>query len=56
MGKKSGSGTEMNNADNIFPEDLETIFWVKILKFFNADPGWKRFGSGMRDGKSSDPG
>jgi hypothetical protein len=38
-------------------ESLETIFWVKILKFFDADadpdmgifltlyPGWKKFGS-----------
>jgi hypothetical protein len=34
-----------------FPESLETIFWVKILKFFDADvdshPGWKKFGSGI---------
>jgi hypothetical protein len=34
---------------------------VKILKFFDVDPGWKNFGSGMekiriRDRKSSDPG
>jgi hypothetical protein len=34
---------------------------VKILKFFDADPGWKKFGSGMetiriRDGNNSDPG
>ncbi len=30
------------------------FFWVKILKFFDADPGygtgWKQFGSGIRDG------
>jgi hypothetical protein len=26
----------MNNPDQIF-ESLETIFWVKILKFFVAD-------------------
>jgi hypothetical protein len=38
MGKKSGSGSGMNNPDHIF-ESLETIFWVKILKFFDADPG-----------------
>jgi hypothetical protein len=83
----------MNNRDHI-SESLETIFfhfWVKILKFFYADPGswmekirirdpgwkkfgsgmeniriqdlgWKKFGSGMekfgsgiRDGKNSDP-
>jgi hypothetical protein len=30
MGKKSGSG--MNNPDHISD-------WVKILKFFDADPG-----------------
>jgi hypothetical protein len=34
--------------DHIF-ESLETIFWVKIHKFFDADPG-----SGME--KNSDPG
>jgi hypothetical protein len=28
----------------------ETIFWVKILKFFDADPGsgLEKFGSGMK--------
>jgi hypothetical protein len=32
-------------------------FWgVKILKFFDEDPGWRQFGSGIRDGKKSDPG
>jgi hypothetical protein len=35
---------------------LETIFWVKILQFFDADPGWRQFGSGIWDGKKSDPG
>jgi hypothetical protein len=38
--KKFGSGT--NSPDHI-SESLETIFWVKILKFFDADPGWKNF-------------
>jgi hypothetical protein len=38
MGKKSKSGSRMNNPDHI-SESLETIFWVKILKFFYADPG-----------------
>jgi hypothetical protein len=28
----------MNNTDHI-SESLETIFWVKILKVFDADPG-----------------
>jgi hypothetical protein len=38
MGKKSGFGSGMSNPDHI-SESLETIFWVKILKFFDADPG-----------------
>jgi hypothetical protein len=29
---------------------------VKILKFFDEDPGWRQFGSGIRNGKKSDPG
>ncbi len=38
----------MNNSDHR-PESLETIFWVKMLKIFDADPvsGMKKFGSGM---------
>jgi hypothetical protein len=56
MGKKSGSGSGMNNKDHI-SESLETIFLrVKILKFFDADLGSKKFRSGIRDGKNSDPG
>jgi hypothetical protein len=33
-------------------------FWVKILKFFDADSGWKKFGSGILDGtvRIRDPG
>jgi hypothetical protein len=47
----------MNNPD-IISESLKTIFWVKILKFFkadpgsgmeNSDPGWKKFGSRIQD-------
>jgi hypothetical protein len=41
MRKKSGSG--MNNQDHI-SESLETVFLVKILIFFKADPG-----SGIQD-------
>jgi hypothetical protein len=36
MGKKSGS--RMNNQDQI-SKSLVTIFWVQILKFFDANPG-----------------
>jgi hypothetical protein len=38
MGKKSGSGSRMKNPDHIF-ECLETMFRVKMLKFFEADLG-----------------
>jgi hypothetical protein len=56
MHKNSGSGSGMKNPDHI-SESLETISWVKILKtFFDAFLGWKRFRSGIRDGKNSDPG
>jgi hypothetical protein len=47
--KKSGSRFGMNNPDHI-SESLETIFWVKILKFFDADPG-----SGMKRIRIRDP-
>ncbi len=55
----------MNILDPI-SESQETIFWVEILKFFDAepdpgmfltlDPGWKKFGSGIQDGIKSDLG
>ncbi len=45
-----GSGSRMNNPDHI-SESLETNFWVKILIFFDADPG-----HGIWDGKNWDPG
>jgi hypothetical protein len=47
MGKKSGSGSGMNNSDHI-SQRLKTILWVKILQFSDADPGWEKFGSGMK--------
>jgi hypothetical protein len=40
-------GSGMNNPDHI-SESSETIFWIEILKFFDADPGWKKFGSGKK--------
>ncbi len=50
----------MNNPDHI-SESLGTIFWVKIFKLFDGDPGWNKFGSGkentrIRERKYSDPG
>jgi hypothetical protein len=46
-GKISGSGFGMKNPDHN-SESLETIFWVKILKFFDADPGSKKKKIGFR--------
>jgi hypothetical protein len=43
MSKKSGSGSRINNLDHIF-ESLETIFWVKILKFFDGGSGMEKIG------------
>ncbi len=48
MSKKSGPGSGMNNPDHI-SENLKIIFCVKKPKFFDADPGWKKFGSGMEN-------
>jgi hypothetical protein len=47
VGKKTGSGSGMNNPDHI-SESLENQFFgAKILKLFDADPGLKKFGSGI---------
>jgi hypothetical protein len=59
-GKKSRPGSEKNNPDHI-SDSLETIFWVKNVKYLNSlmlirDLEWEKFGSGIRDGKNSDPG
>jgi hypothetical protein len=65
-------GSGMNNPDHILHIELRNHFFaffgVKILIFFDEDPGsgmetvrirdpgWRQFGSGIRDGKKSDPG
>jgi hypothetical protein len=51
MGNKSRSGSGINIPDHI-SESLQTIFWVKILKFFAPDPGM--FLTLDPDGKNSD--
>jgi hypothetical protein len=45
----------MNSPDHIF-ENLETIFLVKMLKFFDADPGSGMEKIWIRDGKFLGPG
>jgi hypothetical protein len=52
MGKKSGFGSGIRDEQpdhGSYFRELRAIFWVKILKFFDADPGWKKFGSGIRN-------
>jgi hypothetical protein len=49
MGKKSRSGSGMDIQDHI-SESLKTIFWVKILNFFDADP--ESFWPWIQDGNS----
>jgi hypothetical protein len=53
--KKTGSGSGMNNPDHIF-ESIETDFFGGLKYLFDADPGWEKFGSGIQNGKHSDPG
>jgi hypothetical protein len=59
MGKKTGSGSGMNNPDHI-SKGLETNFlWVKIhINYLmrirdpgwkNSDPGWKNLGPGWKN-------
>jgi hypothetical protein len=48
MSKKLGSGSGIDILDHI-SQSLKTILWVKILKFFDADPE-----SGKEE--NSDPG
>jgi hypothetical protein len=58
MGIKSASGSGIRDEQpgSYFLELRNHFFGVKILKFFDADPVWRQFGSGIRDGKKSDLG
>jgi hypothetical protein len=57
--KKSGSRSEIRNEQpgSYFLEFRNHFLRVKILKFLMRirEPGWKKFGSLIRDGKKSDP-
>ncbi len=58
MGKKIKIQIRDEHPGSYFRELIETIFCVKILKFFDADPdpGSGFFLTRVRDGKNSDPG
>ncbi len=50
MGRKSASGIRNEHPGSYFLElrnHFLGFFGVEILKFFDADPGWRQFGSGM---------
>jgi hypothetical protein len=58
MGRKSafGSGIRDEQPGSYFLEIRNHFFGVKILKFFDADPGSGMETGRIRNGKKSDPG
>jgi hypothetical protein len=58
MGKKSGSGSGIRDEQpgSYFLELRNHFFWIKILKFFDANPGSGMETIRIRDGKKSNPG
>jgi hypothetical protein len=50
MGKKSESGSGMNNPDHV-SESLKQFFGLKYLNSLMQirDPGWKKFRSGINN-------
>jgi hypothetical protein len=60
MGKKSGSGSGIRIWDEqpglYFRELRNQFFWVKLFKFFDANPGSGLEIIPIRDGINSDPG
>jgi hypothetical protein len=58
MGRKSASGSGIRDEQprSYFPELRSLFFGFWGLKYLNSfmriqDPGWRQFGSGIRDGK-----
>ncbi len=59
MGKRSGSGIWIRDEQlGSYFLELRNHFFGKILKFIDADPGWKNLdpGSGMEKSRIRDPG
>ncbi len=58
MGRKSASGSAIRDEQpgSYFLELRNHFFWIKILIFFDADPGSGMEKVRIRDGKKSDPG
>jgi hypothetical protein len=47
LGKKIRIRVRDEQAGSYFRELRNNFLGLKILKFFDADPGWTKFGSGM---------
>jgi hypothetical protein len=52
MGRKSASGSGIRDEQPgsyflVLRNHFFGFYGVKILKFFDADPGWKKVGSGI---------
>jgi hypothetical protein len=60
MGEKSGSGIRNEQPGSYFLELRNHFLGLKylnsLMRILDPDPGWKKFGSGIRDGKNWDPG
>jgi hypothetical protein len=60
MGRKSASGSGIRDEQpgSYFLELRNHFFGLKYLNSLMRirDPGWRQFGSGIRDGKKSNPG
>jgi hypothetical protein len=55
----TGSGIRDEQPGSYFLElrnHFFAFFGVKILKFFDEDPGWRQFGSGTEKSRIRDPG
>jgi hypothetical protein len=48
MGKKVRIRIRDEQPRSNFLEIRNLFFWVKLLKFFDADLGWKKVGSGIK--------
>jgi hypothetical protein len=48
-GSRMGKNQDLDRDEQpgSYLRELRNSFWVKILKFCDEDPGWKKFGSGM---------
>jgi hypothetical protein len=55
MGKKSGSGIRNEQPGSYFLELRNHFLGLNYIKFFDADPGSKKFGSGMEKSRIRNP-